>query len=73
MSGTSATSVGQDIGGFLGGILSPVIGQTTTVENVAPSASAVSTKKTGTIVIAILAVVTVIIVGYLLLKNKTTA
>lgn len=64
------TDVGNDIGGFLGGLLNPVIGTTKTTETQAPSEAITESKRTGTIVIAVLAVVTLAVVAYLLIKKS---
>lgn len=64
----TATDIGNQIGGFVGGILNPIVGKTITTETASPSDSGM---KTGTIVIAVLAVGTLAFVVYLLTKKST--
>lgn len=71
-------NVGGQIGEFLGGLFSPIAaigkdlaGTTTVTETAGQAESAAATKRTATIVIAVLGVITLVMVGYFLLKNKT--
>lgn len=75
-----AATLGNQIGGFLGGIFSPVAqigkdlaGTTKTTETTGQAESDAASKRTATIVISILGVITLVIVGYYLLKNKSAA
>lgn len=72
------TNVGTQIGEFLGGVFSPIAqigkdiaGTTKTTETTGQAESAAATKRTATIVIAVLGVVTLIAVAYFLIKKQS--
>lgn len=74
----TATNAGAGIGGFFGnlfgGISAPVknlLGETKTTETIGQSEQAAANKRTATIVIAVLGIITLITVGYFLIKNKS--
>ena len=61
------TQAGQDAGGFIGGLLNPVLGgQTETTVTTKPTASSSTT----TIVIVVVIVAVLAVVAYLTFKNK---
>jgi len=71
-------NAGTQIGEFLGGIFSPLAqvgkdlaGTTKTTETTGQAESAASTKRTATIVIAVLGVITLVVVAYFLTKKQS--
>lgn len=69
MANEQVVEVGSTIGSFIGGIINPIIGTQKTVETIAPSSSS----RTGTIIIAVLAVTALAVVAYILIKNKKSS
>lgn len=72
-----AETAGQKVGDFMNGILSPVggfatglMGKTTTTETTGQGAGAADNKRTGIIIIAVIAVITIFSIGYLLIKKS---
>lgn len=65
------TNVGNEIGGFLGGMFNPILGGTTTTTTTKPTDES---KKSNSIVIIVAVALIVVVVGYFALKpkNKTT-
>lgn len=75
--GSVGTGVGQTVGGLLtpvGGFINNVLGttQTSIVTTTAPDAGAQSSSKTLTIFIVVLAVVTLVTIGFIALKSSKT-
>jgi len=68
---------GEKINNFLGGILNPitgafnnVVGTTTTSTTTSADATQKSNSKTGLIIVATLGVITLVVIGVLIFKNK---
>ncbi len=66
-------SAGTGIGDLLGGVVTPtknLLGENTVTETNRPDAASQSSAKTATVVISILAVITLIVIGVLIFKSS---
>lgn len=77
MADTVGGAVGSNIGDFLGGILSPVagainplLGKSSTEKTTGADEATIASRRTMTIVIAALAILTLGVVAWALFKNK---
>ena len=71
---SEVVSVGNDIGSFLGGVLNPIFGSSTTTTQTSQGSGATptptSSNKNTTIVIVVFVVILLGAVGFFLLKKK---
>ena len=67
--GQSAAAIGTDIGGFIGGVLNPVIGSKDTTTTAAPAASTTGTSST-TLIIVVIVIVIIVVAFFALSSGK---